>query len=132
MTSSTWKAGLLLCLSAVAGGAVGSALTVRVMHERHGIGGGQRRGGDWYVELLDRELKLSGTQRDSVRAILRRHRGDMDSIWGELNTRLDQMRDTIRAEVRVQLTPEQLTRYADVTARLDAERREMKKDSTDR
>jgi hypothetical protein len=42
------------------------------------------------------------------------------------------MRDTIRAEVRVQLTPEQLTRYAEVTARLDAERRETKKDSTDR
>jgi hypothetical protein len=132
MTSSTWKAGLLLCLAALAGGAVGSALTVRAMHGRHWPGGGPRRGGDWYVDLLDRELKLNGTQRDSVRAILRRHRGDMDSIWGEMNTRLDQMRDTIRAEVRVQLTAEQLTHYAEVTARLDAERREMKKDSTDR
>ncbi len=132
MVSSTWKAGLLLGLAALAGGAVGSALTVRAMHERHGTGGGQRHGGDWYVELLDRELKLNTTQRDSVRAILRRHRDDMDSIWGEVNTRLDQMRDTIRAEVRVQLTPEQLTRYSEVTARLDAERREMKKDSTDR
>ncbi len=131
MTSSTWKAGLLLGLAAIAGGAVGSALTVRAMHERHGPGG-QRRGADWYVELLDRELKLTDVQRDSVRAILHRHRGDMDSIWGAVNTRLDQMRDTIRAEVRVQLTPEQLTRYSDVTARLDAERREMKKDSTDR
>jgi len=131
MMSSTWKAALLLGLAAVAGGAVGSALTVRAMHERHGPGSG-RRGGDWYVELLDHELKLNGTQRDSVRAILRRHRGDMDSIWGELNTRLNLMRDTIRAEVRIQLTPEQLTRYSEVTARLDAERREMKKDSTDR
>lgn len=132
MQSSTWRAGLLLGLVALAGGAAGSALTVQAMHARHGSGGGQRRGGDWYVELLDRELKLNDVQRDSVRAILRRHRGDMDSIWGQLNTRLDQMRDTIRAEVRVQLTPEQLTRYAEVTARLDAERREMKKDSTDR
>jgi hypothetical protein len=132
MMSSTWKAGLLLCLAAVAGGAVGSALTVRAMHDRHGPGTGQRRGGDWYVELLDRELKLNDTQRDSVKAILHRHHGDMDSIWGEVNTRLDQMRDTIRAEVRVQLTPEQLTRYAEVTARLDAERRATKKDSTDR
>jgi Spy/CpxP family protein refolding chaperone len=132
MQSSTWKAGLLLVLAALAGGAVGSALTVQAMHDRRGFGAGQRRGGDWYVDLLQRELKLSDGQRDSVRAILQRHRPDMDSIWGDFDTRLQQMRETIRAEVRIQLTPDQLTRYSGVTARLDAERRKMKKDSTDR
>ncbi len=132
MQSGTWKAGLLLALAAVAGGAVGSAVTMRTMHSGHGPGGG-RHGGDWYVELLDRELKLSAIQRDSVRAILNRHHGDMDSLWNQFGNRLDQMRDTIRAEVRVQLTPDQLARYRDVTARLDAERREMtKRDSTHR
>jgi len=102
------------------------------MHDHRGYGAGQRRGGDWYVDLLNRELKLNEAQRDSVHAILHRHHADMDSIWGEFDTRLQQMRETIRAEVRVQLTPEQLTRYSEVTARLDAERRAMKKDSTDR
>ena len=132
MQSSTWKAGLLLSLVALAGGAVGSALTVQVMHGHRAAGSGQRHGGDWYVELLDRELKLNPAQRDSVRAILGRHRGEMDSIWGELDTRLGQSRETIRGEIRVQLTADQVTRYSDVTARLDAERREMKKDSTNR
>lgn len=132
MRSSTWKAGLLLGLAALAGGAAGSALTVRGMHGHRGYGGGSRHGGDWYVELLDRELKLNDAQRDSVRAILGRHRGDLDSIWGKLNTRVEQMRDTIRAEVRAQLNADQLVRYREVTARLDAERRTMKKDSTER
>jgi hypothetical protein len=130
MQSSTWKAGLLLALVAIAGGAVGSVVTIQAMHGRHG---GGRRGGDWYVELLNHELKLTPAQRDSVLAILARHHNDMDSIWNQFGARLDQMRDTIRAEVRVQLTPEQVTRYREVTARLDAERRDMtKRDSTDR
>jgi Spy/CpxP family protein refolding chaperone len=132
MQSSSWKAALLLGLAALAGGAIGSALTVRTL-DHHRMGGEHHRGGEWYVELLQHELTLSPTQRDSVRAILHRHRGDMDSIRGVVGARLDQMRDTIRAEVRAQLTPAQLARYTDVTARLDAERREMmKKDSTDR
>lgn len=131
MQSGSWKAGLLLALVALAGGAVGSAVTVQVTHGRHGAGG--RRGAEWYLELLDQELKLTPAQRDSVRAILARHHDDMDSIWNQFGTRLDQMRDTIRAEVRVHLTPEQLTRYKAVTDRLDAERRDMtKRDSTHR
>ncbi len=132
MQSSTWKASLLLLLAALAGGAVGSALTVRSMGDHRGKGGGQRHGGDGYVDLLDHELKLTPVQHDSVRAIITRHRGEMDSIWGELDTRLGQTREVIRGEIRMQLTAEQLTRYSDVTARLDAERREMKKDSTNR
>ncbi len=132
MQSSTWKAGLLLVLAALAGGAIGSALTVRTM-DRHGFGRERRHGSEWYIELLQRELALTPTQRDSVHAILRRHSGDLDSVRSALAARLDQMRDTIRAEVRAQLTAPQVARYTDVTARLDAERREMmKKDSTDR
>jgi hypothetical protein len=84
MQSSTWKAGLLLALVAIAGGAVGSVVTIQAMHGRHG---GGRRGGDWYVELLNHELKLTPAQRDSVLAILARHHNDMDSIWNQFGAR---------------------------------------------
>ncbi len=131
MLSSTWKAGLLLLLAALAGGAIGSAITVGSL-DRHG-GRERRHGAEWYVELLQHDLDLTPAQHDSVQAILRRHGNDLDSARSALAARLDQMRDTIRAEGRTQLTPSQLARYAELTARLDAERRDMmKKDSTNR
>jgi Spy/CpxP family protein refolding chaperone len=49
----------------------------------------------------------------------------MDSIWATLGPRMDQMRERIRADVRATLTPEQQAKFAQVTARLDARRREM-------
>jgi hypothetical protein len=118
MLTSTWKAVALLALAAGAGGVVGSAVTARVVHrEREG-----RHGYGWYVDLLDRELRLSGTQRDSVRAILQRREGSMDSILAEMRPRIDAARNVIRGEIAMQLTAEQQERYRRLTARLDAER----------
>jgi hypothetical protein len=128
MLTSTWKAVALLALAAAAGGAVGSALTARVGHpgrEGHGHGYG------WYVDLLDRELDLSDALRDSVRAILQRREGSMDSILAEMRPRIEAARAVIRSEISAQLTEEQTRRYQALTARLDAERRDKnKKEST--
>jgi hypothetical protein len=49
----------------------------------------------------------------------------MDAIWQEVAPRYETMRSQIRSEIRTQLTPEQQRKYADLTARLDQERREM-------
>ncbi|HXI21023.1 MAG TPA: hypothetical protein VNH46_08065, partial [Gemmatimonadales bacterium] len=76
-----------------------------------------------YVSLLHRKLGLTPAQEDSVRAILRRHRNAMDSLWQEIGPRLDARREAIRAEIRLQLTPEQQQRYARLTAQLDSERK---------
>ena len=119
MLTSTWKAVALLALAAGAGGVVGSAVTARVVHrEREGRGHGY----GWYVDLLDRELHLSDAQRDSVRAILQRREGSMDSILAEMRPRIDAARTVIRGEIALQLTPGQQERYRQLTARLDAER----------
>ncbi len=119
----TWKAGLLLLLAALAGGAVGSVVTARHYgEERASLRG--HRGSDWYLDLLNEELKLTPAQRDSLKVVLSRHRGQMDSLWSEVGARMDTMRTAIRADVRTLLTPEQLARYAVVTARLDAERQD--------
>ena len=68
---------------------------------------------------------LSGTQRDSVRAILEHHRGDMDAIWREVAPRYETMRSQIRSEIPHSAYSEQQKKYADLTSRLDQERREM-------
>jgi len=118
--TSTWKAGVMLVLAAAAGGAIGSVLTARA---GHGTGHDHERGYSWYVEMLDRELKLTPAQRDSLVAILRRRDGSMDSLWAEMRPRISTLRESIRSEIRAQLTAEQQARYGEITARLDAERR---------
>jgi hypothetical protein len=132
MQTGTWKAVLLLLLAAIFGGAVGSVVTANVM--RHAPGQqGNGRGSAWYVDLLKRELRLTPAQQDSVRSILRRHRGEMDSLWGVLGPPMERMREAIRADIRLQLTAEQQARFTEVTSQLDARRRDrMKQDSIDR
>jgi hypothetical protein len=133
MQTSTWKAVVLLLLAAALGGALGSAITARALEHSHGSRGGPGRGSDWYVDLLTRELDLTRPQQDSVRAVLRRRRGQMDSLWATLGPPMEQMREAIRSDVRTLLTPEQQSRFAKLTARLDAQRREkMKQDSAER
>lgn len=120
MQTGTWKAVSLLALAAVAGGVVGSVITLGIGksgHETHG------HGSSWYIDLLDHELKLNAAQKDSVRAILDRRQGSMDSILAEMRPRIEAARGVIRNEISGQLTPEQQKLYVDLTARLDAERR---------
>ncbi|HWA57636.1 MAG TPA: periplasmic heavy metal sensor [Gemmatimonadales bacterium] len=121
MQTGTWKAVAMLALAAVAGGVVGSAITASAVRDDHGARG---HGPTWYIDLLDRELKLTPAQRDSVRAILDRREGSMDSILAEMRPRIDAVRQVIRGEISAQLSPAQQQQYRDLTARLDAERRE--------
>lgn len=121
MMTSTWKAAALLALAAVAGGSAGSAWTARRSE------GPERRGYGWYIELLRNELDLTGAQEDSVRAILRRRDQTMDSLWAEIRPRFDAARSAVRAEIAGQLTTAQQTRFAEVGARLDAERQERQR-----
>ena len=124
MMGNRWKAGALLVAAALAGGATGAVVTARVLHP--GPGGGEDRRGHrmaGYVKLLDKSLRLSSAQEDSVRAILTRHRGEMDAIWHEVEPRYETLRAVIRSEIRQQLAPDQAGKYDDLTARLDRERR---------
>jgi len=124
MQTGTWKAVAVLALAAAAGGVVGSALTLGLGRSGHE---GRGHGSNWYIDLLDHELKLSAAQRDSVRVILERRQGSMDSILAEMRPRIEAARAVIRNEISGQLTAEQQKLYVDLTARLDAERRDKNK-----
>jgi len=128
MITNRWKAGALLIAAVLAGAAAGSLLTVRLLGPGP-LGGWERRGHsvEGYVKLLDKSFRLNPGPEDSVRAILTRHRSEMDAIWHEVEPRYETLRTAIRSEIRLQLGPEQATKYDDLTARLDRERR-MDKD----
>src|SRR5438445_212795 len=78
-----------------AGGLLGWAVGTRA----HGGGprgwasrGGGPPGPDGMVGFLSERLDLTAAQRDSVRAILERHRADLEKIWQEVHPRFDSVR----------------------------------------
>ena len=122
MMRTTWKAGILLLIAFALGAGSGVAIAWgSIQHRRWGGGPGDRT--ENYLRLLDGTLDLRSDQRDSIRAILTRHRGEMDSIWREIRPRYETLRGQIRSEIRVQLDPGQQQRYAKLVTRMDEERR---------
>jgi hypothetical protein len=85
---------------------------------------GPRRGPDALVAYLSRELGLSTPQRDSVRAIIARHRPETDSLWARVRPRFDSIKARMRAEIDTQLTPEQRTRHQQLIDEAEHHRRE--------
>ena len=104
--SSRWRATLLLIVVFLAGVGVGVA-GLRLL--------GPRRGGrpttDRAVEMLGRHLKLRNAQRDSVRAVLERHRPELDSVWGAFRPRFDSLQRVIGKEIEAQLDPDQREKF---------------------
>lgn len=122
--TSTWKAGALLALAVLAGGAAGSALTSR--SDACTASGTKKAPGEGFVSLLTDELTLTPSQQDSVRAVLARHQPAMDGLWEEIRPRVDSVRTIIRGEIAPHLNADQQTKFAALTARLDAERKEQR------
>lgn len=69
-----------------------------------------------FVSRLTKELKLTPEQRDSVRAVLARHRPQMDTIWSDVHQRVDSLRHVMRGEIFTHLTPGQRDRYMQLVA----------------
>lgn len=70
-----------------------------------------------YSSQLSEQLGLSAAQHDSVRAIMRSHRAEMQGIIAPVKAQLDSARARVREDVRAVLTPEQRTRYDEMQAR---------------
>src|SRR5207247_1176627 len=82
------------------------------------------RGGgtDARVNYQDDHLRLSDAQKDSVRAILARHRPEMEALWREVHPRFDSIRTVIRGEISGQLTPAQRAEYVRLLAEQEHQR----------
>jgi hypothetical protein len=123
--TSTWKAGAMLALAVVVGGAAGSALTSR-SDACKATAQKSNAPGEGFVALLTEELDLTPSQQDSVRAVLAQRQPSMDALWEEIRPRVDSVRTVIRSEIAPHLTEAQKPKFAALTARLDAERKEQR------
>lgn len=108
----------LLVAAFAAGAIVGGAAVAGASRAERPAG----RGPGAYLERLTDELRLTPIQQDSVRVILDRHAPAFDSLWGTVRPRYETLRQSIRGEIRTQLTPEQERRYEDMLARQERER----------
>lgn len=126
MTRSRLGAGLLLLATFVLGGFFGGAVSTyaerRDFAKKHG-----HKERPTYVDRLDQEVSLRPPQRDSISAILDRHRPVMDSLWAIVGPQFDSERESIRREIRAVLSPEQLERYNAMTQRQDSRRLERER-----
>jgi hypothetical protein len=116
------RAALLLAAAFLVGALCGAAGMLVASQRGMGPSPPRRRGPHGYVEHLTRTLDLSSAQRDSVRAILERHRPAMDSLRREVAPRFETLQNTIRSEIRLQLSPDQQERLSDMTKRFDSMR----------
>jgi hypothetical protein len=129
--STTWALVFLVAtfVAGIAVGAGGRALWVRYASAASPERG---RGLDRMMDELTEELRLTPVQRDSVRAIVQRHRTRMTAVWETVRPRFDSMRAQMDSEVALQLTPDQQARYRDHVTRYRHQREQEKADTGSR
>ena len=115
-----------LLVAAMSFGALVGGIAVSAAEHRGTGPGNHNHGRDGYVARLTEELQLTSAQQESVRAVLDRHRPEMDSMWQEVRPRFDSVRTIMRGEIRVQLSPEQQQKYQQMIERREREQRERK------
>jgi hypothetical protein len=117
--TSRWRTALLLVVVFLAGAGVG-VVGLRLLAPRHD----GRPTADRVVAMLGRRLKLRSGQRDSVRAVLERHRPELDSAWAAFRPRFDSLQGVIGKEIEAQLDPDQRTRFAELRQQFERRRRD--------
>ena len=100
----------LLAAVAVAGFAAGAATMSRAEPGRH------NRDYSYSAQLAE-QLGLTQVQQDSIRAIMRSHRSEMQAIIAPVKERLDSVRTQAREEIKALLTPDQRARYDELISR---------------
>jgi len=126
--STTWAV-VFLAATFAAGTAVGAGGRALWVRYASAAGPDRGRGLDRMMDDLNEELRLDPGQRDSVRAILQRHRTRMTAVWETVRPRFDSMRAQMDSEVARQLTPEQQAKYRDHVTRYRHQKDQEKTDS---
>jgi len=131
--SKLWASGLLLAAFA-AGVAVGSAANAvfGIGSAATAVFGERGRNRDResrrdrprqevsYLDRLNRDLKLSAEQRDSVAAILKRYDEPMRELWRRERHQLDSMRLQVRSQIAGLLDERQREQFRLMNQRVDS------------
>ena len=126
--STTWAV-LFLVATFAAGLAVGAGGRALWVRYASAAAPERARGLDRMMDELNDELHLDPAQRDSVRAILQRHRTRMTAVWETVRPRFDSMRAQMDSDVARQLTPEQQAKYRDHVTRYRHQKEQEKGDT---
>src|SRR5213079_3764829 len=126
--STTWAV-LFLVATFAAGLAVGAGGRALWVRYASAAAPERARGLDRLMDELNAELRLGAVQRDSVRAILQRHRTRMTAVWETVRPRFDSMRAQMDSEVTRHLTPEQQVKYRDHVSHYRHRRDQARSDS---
>ena len=126
--STTWAV-LFLVATFAAGLAVGAGGRALWVRYASAAAPDRARGLDRMMDELNDELHLDPAQRDSVRAILQRHRTRMTAVWETVRPRFDSMRAQMDSDVARQLTPEQQAKYRDHVTRYRHQKEQEKGDT---
>ena len=76
-----------------------------------------------FAERLERDLRLTPAQRESVDVILDRQQAAMRTIWSEVAPRYDSLRAQIQSDINAVLNEEQRAELQRLEARADSARR---------
>src|SRR5438445_13300106 len=101
--SQAWAVALLIA-AFVVGAVVGAGGEAAWARHAHAADPGRGRGLERLKANLDRELGLTGVQRDSVHAVLDRHWTRMTAAWEAGRPRCDSMRAQVDSDVTRQPT----------------------------
>jgi hypothetical protein len=109
----------LLAVVFLAGGAAGWLINEATEHDNRP----RRRGPDAMVAYLTKELTLTPTQADSVRAIFARHRPEIEALSAQVRPKFDSIKAVVRGEIDAQLTPDQRATHARLIEEAEHRRR---------
>lgn len=105
------------------------------LREDRGPGGpGGREMKKKMLERMSQTLELTEDQKQKVREIFESHEPQMRQLHELAKPKFEAIRNATRAEIRKILTPEQLVKFEELNARMDArmnermEKHEFKKD----
>lgn len=128
MDGSRWKAGVLLVLVFVAGGAVGIAgdrldLIPKPIQATESADPEEGRPGrrvaeraedaeaQTTIERFADDLGLTAAQRTEIEALLDRYRASTRELWHQVRPKYRALMDSVRVEIEAVLTPEQVEQY---------------------
>jgi Spy/CpxP family protein refolding chaperone len=72
--------------------------------------------------MLQDSLGLSDAQRDTIRVILQRHRGEMQALMEPVRARMDSVRMRVNDEIAASLPDDKRVRFAELRDKWRAER----------
>ncbi|MBI5745240.1 MAG: hypothetical protein HY952_11910 [Elusimicrobia bacterium] len=66
------------------------------------------------IEMFNRELELTGPQREKVSAIFKKYQPEMDKVMGENRPKMEEVRLKIKSELKAVLTPKQTAKLEEL------------------